>query len=163
MSAIKTASLESGVSASFFLVRMQLDDLSEVMEIENDVYPHPWTRGNFLDALYSGYEIWAVRDESARLVGYFLLMLSVDEAHLLNIAVRRDVQGQGIGRLLLDNAVACAREQGMNSILLEVRPTNKRAVMVYQRYGFAGIGMRKGYYPSVNNYREDALVMRLTL
>ena len=142
---------------------MQVADLAEALEIENDVYPFPWTHGNFLDSLYSGYEIWTLRDASAQMIGYFLLMLSVDEAHLLNIAVQREAQGQGIGRLLLDRVVVLARELGMKSILLEARPSNERAVRVYRRYGFAGIGMRRGYYPAAGSSREDAIVMRLSL
>jgi ribosomal-protein-alanine N-acetyltransferase len=163
MSAVQRSPLESGVSPLFSLARMQVDDLPAVMAIENDVYPHPWTHGNFLDSLYSGYEIWTLRDASALLAGYFLLMLSVDEAHLLNIAVRRSMQGQGIGRLMLEHAAALARARDMKSILLEVRPSNDRAVMVYERYGFAGIGIRKGYYPLAGGNREDAIVMSLAL
>ena len=145
------------------LSRMQVDDLTEVMAIENDVYPHPWTRGNFLDSLQSDYEIWTVRDPAGALAGYLLLMISVDESHLLNIAVRRDLQGSGVGRLLLDLAVKLSRDKGMQSILLEVRPSNDRAVEVYERYGFAGIGVRRGYYPAAAGSREDAIVMRLML
>ncbi len=145
------------------LSRMQIDDLLEVMAIENDVYPHPWTRGNFLDSLQSDYEIWTVRDPAGALAGYLLLMISVEEAHLLNIAVRRDLQGSGVGRLLLDLAVKLARDKGMHSILLEVRPSNGRAVEVYERYGFAGIGVRRGYYPAAQGSREDAIVMRLII
>jgi ribosomal-protein-alanine N-acetyltransferase len=148
---------------AFSLVRMQIGDLAEVMAIENDVYPFPWTRGNFLDSLYSGYEIWTVRDLTEAVAGYLLLMLSVDDAHLLNIAVRRDLHGRGVGRLLLDHAVALAGGKGLHSILLEVRPSNERAVNVYERYGFAGIGVRRGYYPAGANRREDAIVMRLPL
>jgi ribosomal-protein-alanine N-acetyltransferase len=141
--------------------RMQMDDLREVQEIENDVYPFPWTSGNFLDSLYSGYDTWVVHDTSRAVGGYFLIMLAVDEAHLLNITVRRDLHGQGVGRMLLDKVVSIAREKGMSSILLEVRPSNTRALAVYERYGFVKIGQRKGYYPSTNNTREDAIVMRL--
>jgi len=145
------------------LSRMQIDDLAEVMAIENDVYPYPWTRGNFLDSLQSDYEIWTVRDPGGSLAGYLLLMISVDEAHLLNIAVRRDLHGTGVGRLLLDLAVKLARDKSMHSILLEVRPSNDRAVEVYKRYGFAGIGVRRDYYPAGQGAREDAIVMRLML
>lgn len=139
---------------------MQVDDLPEVMTIENSVYPHPWTRGNFLDSLYSGYQAWTVREPSGALAGYFLLMLAVDEAHLLNISVRRDLHGHGVGRLQLDKVIAIAKENGMTSVLLEVRPSNVRALAVYERYGFAKIGVRKGYYPADGNAREDAVVMR---
>lgn len=139
---------------------MQVGDLPEVMNIENSVYPHPWTRGNFLDSLYSGYQAWTVREQSGPLAGYFLLMLAVDEAHLLNISVRRDLHGHGVGRLQLDKVIAIAKENGMTSVLLEVRPSNVRALAVYERYGFAKIGVRKGYYPADGNMREDAIVMR---
>jgi ribosomal-protein-alanine N-acetyltransferase len=145
------------------LARMQLNDLPEVQEIENDVYPFPWTTGNFLDSLYSGYETWVVREVAGRLAGYFLIMLAMDEAHLLNVTVRRDLQGHGLGRKLLDKVVAVARKKGATSVLLEVRPSNSRALMIYERYGFARIGRRKGYYPAANNTREDAIVMRLTV
>ncbi|MGZ8321407.1 MAG: GNAT family N-acetyltransferase, partial [Telluria sp.] len=72
-------------------------------------------------------------------------------------------QGQGIGRCLLDQAVACARALSMESILLEVRPSNLRALKVYRDYGFTEIGRRKAYYPDHDGKREDAIVMRLPL
>lgn len=142
---------------------MHVDDLPEVMTIENSVYPHPWTRGNFLDSLYSGYEAWTLREPAGMLAGYFLVMLVVDEAHLLNISVRRDLHGKGIGRMQLDKIVDVTKEKGMTSILLEVRPSNLRALAVYNQYGFEQIGVRKGYYPASNNTREDAIVMRFHL
>ncbi len=142
---------------------MRAVDLTQVLQIENDVYSHPWTRGNFLDALTSGYQTCVARTAEHVLIGYFLLLLAVDEAHLLNISVRRDWQGRGVGRLLLDEAVAIARRHGMLSILLEVRPSNPRAAALYRRYGFIQIGLRKNYYPAANNQREDAIVMRLPL
>jgi [ribosomal protein S18]-alanine N-acetyltransferase len=142
---------------------MTMEDLEEVLVIENSIYPHPWTRGNFLDSLYSGYQTWTVREPGGALAGYFLIMLAVDEAHLLNISVRRDLHGYGIGRLELDKVVSLARGHGMTSVLLEVRPSNPRALAVYEKYGFERIGMRKGYYPAANGTREDAIVMRFHL
>jgi len=143
--------------------RMRVDDIERIMHIEQAAYPFPWTRGNFLDSLYSGYEAWVLRDEEGDLAGYFLVMLAVHEAHLLNITVRRDLHGQGLGRHLLDHVAALAREKGMESVLLEVRPSNPRAAAIYARYGFERIGLRKGYYPAAGNGREDAIVMRLAL
>ena len=138
-------------------------DLAEVLALEQRVYPHPWTHGNFVDSLKSGYPAWVLRDVDGTLLGYFLLMLVVDEAHLLNVAVEGAIQGQGLGRFLLNQSCACARRLGMESMLLEVRPSNVRALDIYQRYGFEQIGRRKGYYPAANSQREDAIVMRYTL
>ncbi|CDG83887.1 ribosomal protein S18-alanine N-acetyltransferase [Janthinobacterium agaricidamnosum] len=140
---------------------MTESDVDDVVALEERVYPHPWTRGNFLDSLASGYQCWIVRGPDARLLGYFFLMPIVDEAHLLNVAVDADMQGQGLGRFLLNQSVACARGLGMVSVLLEVRPSNLRALDIYQRYGFQKIGRRRGYYPAANQQREDAIVMRL--
>jgi ribosomal-protein-alanine N-acetyltransferase len=142
---------------------MQEADLAEVLALEQRVYPHPWTMANFSDSLASGYDAWVLRDQRGELLGYFLLMMIVDEAHLLNVAVSEQKQGQGLGRFLLNQAVACARGSGMDSVLLEVRPSNTRALDIYQRYGFLEIGRRKAYYPAANQQREDAIVMRFVV
>ena len=102
MSVMPDSFLGRDPALPFAIKRMQVDDLVEVMAIENDVYPHPWTRGNFLDSLSSGYEIWTVRDPAGALAGYLLLMISVDDAHLLNIAVRRDLHLDGNRDVPLD-------------------------------------------------------------
>ena len=142
---------------------MVAGDVDEVYELETSVYPHPWSRGNFTDSLASGYHGWTLRDDSGTLVGYFLLMTAVDEAHLLNVAVAAPRQREGLGLYLLDKIVACARGLSMESILLEVRPSNLRALKVYEKYGFTEIGRRKNYYPAHDGLREDAIVMRFTL
>lgn len=142
---------------------MQSSDLEQVFALEQSVYPYPWSMANFVDSLNSQYHAWVLRDRDGDLLGYFLLMAVVDEAHLLNVAVSAEKQGQGLGRFLLNQAVACARGLGMESVLLEVRPSNTRALEIYERYGFKQIGRRKGYYPAANGQREDAIVMRFTV
>ncbi|MGO0792910.1 ribosomal protein S18-alanine N-acetyltransferase [Herbaspirillum seropedicae] len=142
---------------------MSSEDLDAVVEIEQAVYSHPWTRGNFQDSLYSGYQAQTLRDSAGQLLGYFLVMLAVEEAHLLNISVAAAHQHQGLGRLLLDRATALARQHGMHVMLLEVRESNLHAAKVYRHYGFAEIGRRKNYYPAANQSREGAIVMSLPL
>lgn len=142
---------------------MVVGDVDEVYAVETSVYPHPWSRGNFVDSLSSGYNSWTVREADGTLAGYFLLMGAVHEAHLLNVAVASSMQRQGLGLYLLDKVVACARGLSMESILLEVRPSNLRALKVYEKYGFTEIGRRKAYYPAHNGQREDAIVMRFSL
>lgn len=145
------------------LVRMCADDVGEVLAIEETVFPYPWSRGNFLDSLVSGYDCWVVRDDANGISGYMLVMMILDEAHLLNIAVRQDRQRLGAGRVLMDQAVAIARNKAAVRLLLEVRPSNVRAIEIYQRYGYIQIGRRKNYYPAANNAREDAILMSLPL
>ena len=142
---------------------MRVTDIEDVVAVERDAYPFPWTRGNFLDSLDSGYEAWVLRDTDDRLLAYFLLMYVVDEVHLLNITVRPDVQGRGLGRMLLDKVTALARDAAMPAVMLEVRPSNQHALSVYRHLGFVQIGVRKQYYPATGATREDAIVMRKKL
>lgn len=147
------------------LLRMLPIDLKEVAHIEKLAYPFPWTEGNFLDSVKSGYDCWILRDtqQRGRMLGYFLAMHAVDETHLLNITVDPACHGKGYGRVMLDKLCRLARETGMKSLLLEVRPSNVRALEIYLRYGFARIGVRRNYYPAPQHKREDAIVMRMPL
>ena len=163
MSAVVRPPVVPDYAAALHLERMRESDLEAVLAIENAVYPHPWTRGNFVDAIAAGYQCRVLRDSNGVVLGYFLVMLAVDEAHLLNISVRGDLHGRGLGRYLLAKTVTLAEDNIMSSILLEVRPSNLRALNVYLRYGFQQIGKRPKYYPYAQGRREDAIVMRLAL
>lgn len=145
------------------LAPMTLADVDAVHALECSVFPHPWSRANFSDSVQAGYDAWVLRDAGGELAGYFLLMYALDEAHLLDVAVAARRQGSGLGRQLLDVLCARARSMGATSVLLEVRPSNERALAVYKRFGFAEIGRRKGYYPAHEGKREDAIVMRHVL
>ncbi len=142
---------------------MQESDLPRVLAIENAAYAYPWSEKNFRDSLASGYHAWLLQDAAQQILGYLVQMDVLDEAHLLTVAVDPALQGTGLGRRLMDQALALARGNQMLSILLEVRPGNTRARQMYARYGFEQIGVRKGYYPAAEGRREDALVLRLTL
>ena len=135
--------------------------LDEVVAIERRAYAHPWTRGNFLDSLRSGYEAQLLCAGDT-IIGYFVAMQGVDEVHLLNITVDPGHQGQGWGRVLLDALALWARAQHSQWLWLEVRTSNARAQQVYQRYGYRRVGERKNYYPAEHG-REDAIVMSYRL
>jgi [ribosomal protein S18]-alanine N-acetyltransferase len=143
-------------------VPMSEADLAEVVAIEREIYPFPWTRGNFLDSIRAGYSVWVLRDEKAALIAYSVMTLVIDEAHLLNLSVARRLQRSGLGWRTLEWMAEVARGHGARTMLLEVRPSNTTAIRMYRRYGFEQIGMRRGYYPTLGG-REDALVMRITL
>ena len=143
------------------LERMTPADLDAVMAIEGVIYSHPWTRGNFADSLVAGYECctWRLGRE---LIGYFVLMGGVGEAHLLNLSIAKEYQRSGHGSALLREAFAVARRLGARQIFLEVRPSNHPAQALYRRFGFRKAGVRRGYYPA-HVGREDALVLTLPL
>ncbi|AOU91636.1 ribosomal-protein-alanine acetyltransferase [Achromobacter ruhlandii] len=137
-------------------------DLDDVVALEANVQSFPWTRGNFADALAAGYGAWTLRRDG-RLAGFCILMFAPDVAHLLVIAVARDLHRQGLGSLLLDWCEQQARERGLDGVLLEVRPSNTSAVAFYKDRGYLQIGLRRGYYPAEKGGREDALVMQKRL
>ena len=143
------------------LLPMREQDLAEVMAIESALYSHPWTHGNFADSIRAGYacRTWRVAGE---LVGYFVLMAAAGEAHLLNLSIALNHQRSGHGGALLAQAALLARSLGARSVFLEVRPSNRAAQMLYTRFGFRRVAVRKGYYPA-NPGREDALVLTLPL
>lgn len=153
----------SGVAATDrYLELMTAADLDEVVEVERAAYEFPWSFGNFSDALSHAYRCVCLRNVHGRLVGYCVLMIVVDELHLLNLCVTPQAQGTGAALALLREMERYAREQYLDSVLLEVRPSNTRAIGIYERFGFAEIGRRKRYYPARDG-REDAIVMRLTI
>jgi len=144
------------------LAPMTEADLDDVVALEAAVQAFPWTRGNFADALASGYEARVLRQDG-RMAGFCVVMPAPDVAHLLVIAVARSRHRQGLGSMLLDWCEQRARERGLQGVLLEVRPSNQAALAFYQRHGFLRIGVRRGYYPAGKGQREDALVMQKPL
>lgn len=140
---------------------MNMNDLDAVMEIEPLIYSHPWTRGNFSDSLNSGYSAW-VLEKNNEMVGYALLMMVMDEAHLLNLSIAKAYQKQGLGRYLLEHMLQIARNHHALNMFLEVRPSNVSAIALYENMGFNEMAIRRNYYPAKSG-REDAVLMGLAL
>lgn len=140
---------------------LQATDIPSIMEIELRAYPHPWTEGIFSDCLRVGYSCW-VYEQQDTIIGYLILSLVIDELHILNICIDPMYQKQGLGKMLLNEAEAIGLEKAAKEVFLEVRPSNKTALFLYQDFGYNQIGLRKNYYPAIGG-REDAIVMAKTL
>ena len=136
-------------------------DLDAVMQVERRAYPFPWTRGIFLDCLRAGYPGLAM-ERDGLLVGYGVLSIAADEAHVLNICIDPLAQSRGLGRQLLRALVRLAADRGAQRVFLEVRPSNTPALALYHSEGFNEIGRRPRYYPAAQG-REDAVVMAIEL
>ena len=157
-------------------VPMTEADLDTVVEVEKTAYTHPWSRKHFSDSLRSGYPavlllgealpdevVHPKRADGRVLLGYLVAMPGVDEVHLLNITVAPAQQRQGWARFMLDALALWSRGQRAQWLWLEVRHSNAPARALYERYGFAQVGLRRGYYPAGKSEREDAVVMSLNL
>jgi [ribosomal protein S18]-alanine N-acetyltransferase len=140
---------------------MRASDLDAVMQIEMANFPFPWTAGNFKDSINSGHICLLLEIDQA-LVGYAILMMVLDEVHLLNISVSPSWKGKGWGRHLLNQMMQIGREKGGLNMFLEVRPSNVSAITLYESIGFNEMGVRPGYYPA-HNGRENAVLMGVAL
>jgi ribosomal-protein-alanine N-acetyltransferase len=140
---------------------MTTADVNTVMQIETSVYPFPWTKAIFADCLRVGYDCWVATDKQ-KIIGHGVISIGAGESHVLNIAVTPEYQGQGIGRQLLTHLMNTARIKSAEMMLLEVRPSNKAAIHIYESIGFNEIGCRKAYYPAPDG-REDALLFACQL
>lgn len=140
---------------------MAAADLPAVMAIENAIYPFPWTQGNFSDSLAAGYGCWNFTRDG-ELIGYAVVMLALDQAHLLNLSIAAAYQQQGYGGQLLRRLCELVRTQGARLMILEVRPSNSAGLRLYERHAFQRVGLRPAYYPAPHG-REDALILSLSL
>lgn len=145
------------------LLPMSALNLDAVLAIEVAAYAFPWSRGNFVDSLASGYDARVLYAADGQMLGYFVAMAGVDEMHLLNITVAPAHQHRGHARHMIDALVAACRARRAQQLWLEVRESNARARAIYLQRGFEQVGVRRGYYPAPHGRREDAIVMSLVL
>ena len=136
---------------------MREHDLARVVAVEQRAYEFPWTLGIFGDCLRAGYCCWSLLVGEA-LIGYAIMVVTLDEAHILNICVDPEFHRCGHAQRLLDQLLELAVRHGASMVFLEVRPTNLAARHLYTRNGFSQIAVRRGYYPAGEG-REDALVL----
>ncbi|MGD0862682.1 MAG: ribosomal protein S18-alanine N-acetyltransferase [Candidatus Limnocylindrales bacterium] len=137
--------------------RMSVDDLGAVQEIERESFTTPWPPNAYRSELENNrLAHYIVARYEDRLVGFAGMWMMVDEAHITTFAVRKAWRRQGIGERLLLALLDLAKARGAREATLEVRPSNHPARRLYEKYGFALVGVRARYYTDDN---EDALVM----
>ena len=140
------------------LVRpMAIADVDGVMAVEKDSFSTPWSRSAFEEELAQNrLARYIVAEEDGQVVGYAGMWLVINEAHVTNVAVSGSRRGEGIGRLLMEALMKLARDEGMESMTLEVRVSNEAAKALYYQLGFVSAGIRKNYYSET---KEDALIL----
>jgi [ribosomal protein S18]-alanine N-acetyltransferase len=142
------------------LRRLVLGDLREIELIERRSYPTPWSRSMFAGELAKPSSIclgaFDVDGEEGTLAGYLVVSRYVDAWHVMNVAVDPDHRGRGIATMLLERLFALTADDARRGYTLEVRVSNATAISLYERLGFEGRGIRRGYY---TDNREDALIM----
>lgn len=157
--------LEKSVADSLRIRPIGYDDLTRVYDIENRSMPFGWSKHIFRTCLVGPYECWKLEREcrgQLEIVGYYVLYVVGSYGELCNICVDVDEQQAGYGSALLAHAIARCSENGIETVALEVRASNKVAKKLYSKFGFVKVGCRKNYYIAVIG-REDAEMMELQI
>lgn len=143
---------------------MTVADLPQVEALDRDSFPTPWPAETF------EYEVtrnpcafcWVAEkhhpDTPAMIVGFIVIWLVVDEAHIATFAIQQDFRRKGIAQALLAATLLLCHQQGGRMAMLEVREGNLGAQMLYQKFGFEVVGSRKNYY---QDSHEAAILMTL--
>lgn len=139
---------------------MRRRHLRSVLRIEGKNSPGGWSLGLFMSELsYRDARVYLVAKCDGRVVGFAGLLFAAEDAHVTTVSVDPACQQHRVATRLMLVLAERALEHGSVALTLEVRPSNVAAIALYNRFGFAPVGVRKNYYRETN---EDALVMWAT-
>lgn len=155
-----SAALEEALPLGVQLRLMRLEDLDAVCRLEEATFTMAWRRSTFTGLLRREDAEILIAELEGEVIGYSVCWAVGDQAELGNLAVAEEARGRGVGRRLLEAAMARARARGAAEIFLEVRASNLDAQRLYRSYGFDEIARRGRYY---TRPVEDALVLRARL
>ena len=146
---------------------MNMEDVPAVAALEAEIFTDAWSEKLYRETLASGrydcrvLELIQLDDDGSvpvsSVAGYFCGQVILDEAEVHRIAVAPSMRGRGYGQVLLEDFLDRVQSAGVVTVLLEVRAGNAPAIGLYEKNGFAGIGVRKGYY---QNPKEDAQILQ---
>lgn len=132
--------------AAIHFERLRKDYLAEVIAIEHEAYPDPWTQGMFQQEMRNETSHFYLAIHGGEVVAYGGFWMILDEVHITKVTVARPWRGQGIGRYFMNYLETRGLDAGGTVIRLEVRESNVAARRLYQRFGFEEVGLRKNYY-----------------
>lgn len=133
--------------------RFSLSDLPWVLEIEGRSFGSPWSAASFTIETSRPSSVSLAAEIDGRPVGYAIFTRHADSWHLMTVAVDPGARRRGVARRLIESGLEAI---GAGPVTLEVRPSNRAAITLYEAFGFVEWGMRPGYYPDDG---EDALIM----
>ena len=144
---------------------IQSEDLTQVMEIEQQIYPNPWSVRVMQDCIQAGYQ--CIKGQTAEhpdeIACYALMMIGYQESNLLNIGVNPKFQRQSLATQMMQRLFLISRINHAKHMWLEVRESNLAAINLYQKLDFKKAGLRKNYYKytdsSGTKIKEHAILM----
>ncbi|MEG0314888.1 MAG: ribosomal protein S18-alanine N-acetyltransferase [Erysipelotrichaceae bacterium] len=137
--------------------RMVEKDLPRILELEDQLFTSKWTYEQYLYELHENeFSQLYVFEIGSKIVGYLGLWLTFDIAQITTLGIDKEYQGNGYAKQLLNKLVEVANQAMCETIMLEVRVSNTRAIKLYKNFDFIEMSRRKNYYTDNN---EDAIVM----
>lgn len=131
-------------------------DLPQAAAIEKEAITPPWSEQAFRESLGLEHTILLAAIQDGQVAGYCVCYQSFEEGEITNVAVKKELRGQGIAGKLLEKLCSYGKERGLERYILEVRAGNEPAIHLYERSGFTWVGIRKGFYEQPV---EDAVIM----
>lgn len=135
--------------------RVQIGDISAIVEIEKKSYPDPWSRNLFERELHLKFSNFFVAVKDREIAGYICLWTVSNEGQLTNITVEDKFRRKGLGSILIKYIIDMSYAMKIKKIFLEVRASNYPAISLYEKFGFKKTGIRKKYYSN----SDDAVIM----
>jgi len=139
--------------------KMSIEDLKTIKDDFTTNFDEFWTSSVLEEELKNKNSYYIVAKQNEEIVGFAGIWFSVDDIHITNIVVRKDLRGNGIGSILLKELIKISKSTDKQFLTLEVKDTNEPAKILYAKYGFKVQGIRKKYY----NSKEDAIIMTLII
>ena len=145
------------VESSEMIIREAMpEDLAKIAELEAEIFSDSWSVKSIYEIYKQPHVLCFVAEKAKGVCGYMFVALLGEEVEIINIAVAKDKQGQGIGGRLISELEEICSDKGIGRIILDVRESNKRARDFYQQWGFTKDGVRVDYYDAP---KEDAILM----
>ena len=142
------------------IVKMNETHVAPIAELEKLCFSDPWSENSIAYELTSRLSYWLVAVEDGEVVGYIGSQSVLGESDMMNVAVHPDHRRKGIAEALVSALAADLKTMDNVCLTLEVRASNDPAIALYEKLGFAQVGLRKNYY---RNPKEDALILRKPL
>ena len=139
------------------ITNMTSDHVAQIANLEKLCFSDPWSENSIASELENKLSLWLVAVEDGKVVGYVGSQTVLGWTDMMNIAVHPDFRRRGIAERLVEKLVEELKAAKGENLTLEVRASNTPAISLYEKLGFAQVGLRKNYY---HNPKEDALILR---
>ena len=142
------------------ITEMKECHVAQIAQLEKLCFSDPWSESSIAYELRNRLSYWLVAEDEGVVVGYIGSQMVFPESDIMNVAVHPQHRRLGIGEILVETLIRHLVNLGCESLTLEVRVSNEPAIALYEKLGFAQVGLRRNYY---RNPKEDAMIMRKML